>query len=1003
MAGFLDLPPIHAFRRSFRLKLLLTLLSSVSLLAFITLVVVRGETAGAIDRAAIQAEDRSRRAFFELEARNGEMLSQLATVFTGSVQAVASLEGALEAQDPEILLQEVAYELQNRQIPSDRVIAFTDDEGEPFLAMREGQILAGDDPAGVRSLARRILLEGEDHIRGYRLIDNRLYNVETVLLELVRPIGTVTLGVPIADTEMDRLSNVIGAEVCFVVEGRCVAGTARSEADLEAAMIRLLGGEESQIAELEDGRWSFLSGQFTPEDNSALWVIGLPLAAVEEPFERVERAVLGTAVISVLLAGLLASVLSRNLTRPVRSLVAAAERVGEGDFEARVEVRTIDEIGVLGRAFNEMTEGLALKEKYRGVLDKVVSRDIADELLKGEVKLGGENREVSVLFADITGFTGITDGMEPPAVIALLNECMERLTDVVEREGGVVDKYVGDQIMALFGAPVARGRDALRAVRAAVQMQRAMGELNVERARRREPPLEISIGINTGQVMAGNMGSPNRLNYTVLGDHVNLASRVEHEAPSAGVLITDNTYAQVSDLVRVKDVGRVPLRGFAHPVQLYELLEVLDAPDPERRAPGSPLAHGAALLAALLLGGGAAAGRAEAQVIGELPTLERLYFTSPSGFFQLGFSGRLDVEGYFPQDDPAWIIPSTSPFVAPRLRLFADAFLGERVQATGELRVDRGEEPRKDDVEVRIEQAFLRVAPFQGIGLQAGKFVSPFGGYAQRHHTNADPLIRPPLMYDHRTVLEAGRAPGSGSALLAWKDAAAEHRPVGSPIIWGTPYQWGAQLTGGAGRVSARVAVMNSAPSSAPEEWGLDRRFGAPGLVANVGVQVTPALRLEASHGRAAWMREGATNLPAGADFADYLQRIWGAEAVFALGRTKLRGEVFHDTWQVPNVQGEPKEVSWYLEGEQAVMGGVSLAARYGRIHFQTLDPGPGAPGYGSGDASRWDYDVSRLQLGAAYRLARNAGLRGEMSLNDTAGPHRVRNNLTALQLWWEF
>jgi hypothetical protein len=183
----------------------------------------------------------------------------------------------------------------------------------------------------------------------------------------------------------------------------------------------------------------------------------------------------------------------------------------------------------------------------------------------------------------------------------------------------------------------------------------------------------------------------------------------------------------------------------------------------------------------------------------------------------------------------------------------------------------------------------------------------------------------------------------------------------------------------------------------------MDRGFGAPGLVANVGVQVMPALRLEASHSRAAWMREGAADLPAGSDFADYQQRIWGAEAVFALGRTKLRGEAFHDTWQVPNVPGEPRDISWYLEGEQGLPGGVSLAARYGRIHFLSLDPGPGAPAYGPGDAGRWDYGVSRLQLGAAYLLARNAGLRADVALNRTAGPHRVRNDLAAIQLWWEF
>ena len=150
-------------------------------------------------------------------------------------------------------------------------------------------------------------------------------------------------------------------------------------------------------------------------------------------------------------------------------------------------------------------------------------------------------------------------------------------------------------------------------------------------------------------------------------------------------------------------------------------------------------------------------------------------------------------------------------------------------------------------------------------------------------------------------------------------------------------------------------------------------------------------------------MRENVTGLPAGARAEDYTQQIWGAEAVFAYGRTKLRGEIFHDMWQVPNVRDEPADLSWYLEGEQDLAAGLAVAARYGRIHFMGLEPGPGDPSYGSGLASRWDYDVSRLQIGAGYRLARNAGIRIEGTFNDTSGPHLVRNNLTALQLWWEF
>jgi adenylate cyclase len=588
MVGFFDLPPVLVVRRSFRWKILLALLGSVALLAVVTIFVVRRETAMQIERAARGAETRAAEAFIQLEQRNAEQLSRLASVFTGSRQAVAALEAAIEADDLEMLQQDVAYELDMRMIPRDRLVAFTDADANPILTMLGGDTLPGDDPAGVRAAAERVLFEGEDQVRGYRVIEGRLFNVETVYLELGRPIGTVTFGVPLADEEMDLLGNVIGAEVCFIVDRRCALGTAAGQPDVDSAMVSLAGSAQSRIAEISGARWSLLAGRLSPDDDSAWWVIGLPLLAVEQPFMRVERAVLATALAAIVLASLVSSVLSRSLTRPVNSLVEATGRVEEGDFDARVEVTSIDEMGTLARAFNDMTHGLALKEQYRGVLDKVVSRDIAEELLKGEVKLGGEKREVSVLFADITGFTTITDGMSPPDVIALLNECMERLTDVVEREGGVVDKYVGDQVMALFGAPVTRGHDSLRAVRAAMGMQRAMAELNEERARRGERPLEVSIGINTGQVMAGNMGSPSRLNYTVLGDGVNLASRVEGYAPSAGVLITDRTFAQVSEYVRVQDAGMVQLRGFAQAVQLYQVLDVAELPEASDEHPRVP-------------------------------------------------------------------------------------------------------------------------------------------------------------------------------------------------------------------------------------------------------------------------------------------------------------------------------------------------------------------------------------------------------------------------------
>jgi adenylate cyclase len=164
--------------------------------------------------------------------------------------------------------------------------------------------------------------------------------------------------------------------------------------------------------------------------------------------------------------------------------------------------------------------------------------------------------------------------MEPVQVINLLNECMERLSGVIDAEGGVVDKYVGDEIMALFGAPIARADDALRGVRAALGLQRAMQELNEQRAARGELPLQISVGVNTGACMAGNMGSAQRLNYTVLGDAVNMAARIEGLAAPGQVLITEHTFRHVEGSVEVRDAGLRELRGCAHPVRVYEAVSV---------------------------------------------------------------------------------------------------------------------------------------------------------------------------------------------------------------------------------------------------------------------------------------------------------------------------------------------------------------------------------------------------------------------------------------------
>lgn len=256
---------------------------------------------------------------------------------------------------------------------------------------------------------------------------------------------------------------------------------------------------------------------------------------------------------------------------PVRSLMNAAHRVAEGDYRATVESESNDELGRLAESFNEMTEGLRLKEQYRGVLDKVVSKDVAEELIQGGIELGGETRNIAVLFADIRGFTSLTEGLAPQSVIALINACMEKMSEAVQAEGGVVDKYVGDELMAVFGAPVSRGDDAGRAVRAAIRIQEGLADLNEQRKTAGADPIGVGIGINSGEAVAGNMGSSSRLNYTVLGEVVNLASRLCDIAPAGEIYMSEVTATEVDGTLPVECIGGHDLKGFSKGCNVFRV------------------------------------------------------------------------------------------------------------------------------------------------------------------------------------------------------------------------------------------------------------------------------------------------------------------------------------------------------------------------------------------------------------------------------------------------
>ena len=966
------------FRPTFRLKLLIALLGTIAPLLLVTLLVVQREADHQVDLIVQSTTDRAGDLFARIEQIRQQQLDQLGYRFSSSNRLSAAFQQALEG-DTTFFVDQARYELQFAGFPN-ALAAFTNLSGEPLAAIVNGQRLTNPERAVSKSAVDR-LFAGHTAAFGYHLLGSQLFSIHPLIMKLVdEPVGILLLGFAIDDETARSLGQALRADVCFVADNTCIAsstGTRMRALESFAHSARTSAAQHVLV----NGKPFVLVARplVGARGTGTQIVLSIPLEDVIRPFTTILRAirVIGFAVL--LLAIIIAIILSRGFARPVRALVAATSRVARGEYDTHVVVKSKDEMGMLANAFNDMTHGLLLKEKYRGVLDKVVSRDVADEMLKGEIQLGGETRVVTTLFADVRNFTAMTETLPPHEVIELLNGVMERAEAAVVAEGGVVDKYVGDEIMALFGAPVAGENDALHAIRAAVRIQREMTLMNEQRVPAGKPPITLGVGVNTGTVVAGNMGSQRRLNYTVLGAPVNLAARLCSEADGGQILISESTLERVREHVHVAPLGARPMKGFSRPVDIFEVV-ALESEAAVASGSGWTLL-GAALLALTF----AHATPALAQ---------RTYNLGP---VQVQPSAHIDAQGFITDHAPAWLIPESKSFAAGRASGYLDVFAGQHVYGLVELRADRGEAPAAGDWQFRIEQAFVRLNPGGGAKLfaQVGRFVSPFGSYPQRHGSSSDPLIRPPLSYDYRTMVCASIIPETNDDFINWKDIPQYFRPSGAPPVWAAPYQLGAMLLGNVGRFSYRVAAMNGAPSSEPRYWNLwPQSTKWLSYAANVGMQIAPELRVGASFDVGTYLSPDSPDIPAGAHFYDYTQRLFGIDGTFTRGFIEVRGELIHDYWEVPRVPDDPTDLSYYLETKIKVLPGAFVSGRYSAIHFNSLH-------YTSGSTSQWDYDTRRLQLGAGYRISQPLEVRAEMMLNHTDGPIDPRDNLLSLQASW--
>ena len=217
-------------------------------------------------------------------------------------------------------------------------------------------------------------------------------------------------------------------------------------------------------------------------------------------------------------------------------------------------------------------EALAKQAVQRSALERFLSPDVVEMIAANpNVRLGGSNQVVTVLFSDIRGFTTMSEKLPPEKVVEILNEYFTRVTDVIFDNGGMLDKYLGDGVMAVFGAPISKGNDAANAVRAGIEIQKLVLQLNLDSKARQWPELRVGVGINTGIVTAGNIGSPRRIDYTVVGDTVNVASRLMSNAAGWQILISESTAQSLGPEIPLEPLAPLQVKGKSQPLSVFSV------------------------------------------------------------------------------------------------------------------------------------------------------------------------------------------------------------------------------------------------------------------------------------------------------------------------------------------------------------------------------------------------------------------------------------------------
>ncbi len=574
--------PDHPTRRgpSFRFKI-----SLLAVVVAVVPVVAVGFAVNGVNRQALASANQEL-----LESVIEHVLTTTSATISDADTALVSISAAIDAPpDIRAAVVEAAIDVTT----TIREVGFYDETGALLTSVENKRTL--EPPALPKTLPP------EDHIAGTRFGPVAVSGHDAYILRLrtttgtpkrtvaayiaLRPVAERVITVALAHLPTGQLVVVTPERVVVAdSEGERVGSTIDRSSFAILAMFdpRVLATKTlSSSGDYERSDGTSVVGALRTIDNTPFTIaVELPYASVFYSIATVRKVVLVAVLVAILVAIAAGVLMARRVTRPIKALVAYAGELAQRKFASRVTIRASDELGVLGNALERAANQLAASDEQikkeveiRTDLGRYLPNQLVDQIVARtrSLALGGERREITVLFADVVGFTPLAERESAETVVTLLNELFTILTEIVFRHGGTVDKFVGDSVMAVWGASEHQPDHAARAIAAARDMQRWLEVGNEMWLERFGVAIELAIGVNSGEAVVGNFGSDTRMEFTAIGDVVNVAARLESIARPNQILTTAATHGRITDPVGWTSLGVRPIIGKAQPIELFEV------------------------------------------------------------------------------------------------------------------------------------------------------------------------------------------------------------------------------------------------------------------------------------------------------------------------------------------------------------------------------------------------------------------------------------------------